>query len=346
MELGYHVTLVTDVTTAFSAEAMHAAHAINGSDIRSRHRRNRRTPWPIFCLNQLDQPRRLEVGCGRLPSMKTRVLVDGRAFLEGPRWRGDRLWFSDVPAGEVLVTDMTGRCEVVASIEGGPSGLGWLPDGTLLVARGEPAAVMAVSPAGAVRQYADLTGIARFPLNDMLVDASGRVWVGACDIPGIPTPALSQLIGIDVDRSISVIDDAMRFPNGTVVTPDGATLIVAETFGSTLAAFTIDVDGRAGAKRDWAQVPGSLPDGICLDAEGAVSFADARGRAAVRVREGGEVVDRVEVDQDCFACTLGGEDGRTLFLLTGAFGPPGEELDKRIGRIEVVSVDVPGCGSP
>jgi sugar lactone lactonase YvrE len=278
--------------------------------------------------------------------MQRQVLVEGRAFLEGPRWRDDRLWFSDVPAGEVLTTDMEGRCECVAAIDGAPSGLGWLPDGTLLVARGVPAAVLAVSAAGSVRQYADLSGIATFPLNDMVVDTSGRVWVGTCDIAGIPEPSLSQLLHIDEDGSVSVVDDVMRFPNGSVLTPDGGTLIVAETFGSGLTAFSIDAEGRATGKRDWARVPGSFPDGICLDAEGAVWFADAIGRAAVRVREGGEVVDRVEVDQDCFACTLGGQDGRTLFLLLGEFGPPDEALVKRCGRIEMVRVEVPGSGSP
>jgi sugar lactone lactonase YvrE len=278
--------------------------------------------------------------------MQGRVLVDGRAFLEGPRWRGDRLWFSDVPAGEVLTADMEGRCERVATIDGAPSGLGWLPDGTLLVARGVPAAVLAVSPAGDISEYADLTTIATFPPNDMVVDASGRVWVGTCDIAGIPAPAMSQLLCIDLDRSVSVVDDAMRFPNGSVVTPDGGTLIVAETFGSALTAFSIGADGRAIGKRDWARVPGSSPDGICLDAEGAVWFADPIGRAAIRVRQGGEVVDRVEVDQGCFACTLGGHDGRTLFLLTGEFGPPDDAIAKRLGRIELVSVEVPGSGSP
>jgi sugar lactone lactonase YvrE len=157
---------------------------------------------------------------------------------------------------------------------------------------------------------------------------------------------MSQLLCIDLDGSVSVVDDAMRFPNGSVVTPDGGTLIVAETFGSCLTAFSIDTDGRAIGKREWARVPGSFPDGICLDAEGAVWFADALGQAAIRVREGGAVVDRVEVDQNCFACTLGGQDGRTLFLLTGEFGPPDDALAKRLGRIELVSVEVPGSGSP
>jgi sugar lactone lactonase YvrE len=277
--------------------------------------------------------------------MTTSVLVEGLAFAEGPRWRGDRLWFSDVPAGEVGSVGLDGDRQVVAEIDGGPSGLGWLPDGTLLVARGIPAAVMAVSPSGEVTEYADLSGVATHPPNDMLVDPDGRVWLGTCDIGGIPTPAATQLICVDTDGAVSVVDAAMRFPNGTVLTPDGRTLVVAETFGSGLQAFTVE-DGRAGAKRQWAEVPGSYPDGICLDAEGAVWFADAIGQAAVRVREGGEVVDRVEVEQGCYACTLGGPDLRTLFLCTGQFGPPEQSLANRIGRIETVTVEVAGSGSP
>ncbi len=277
--------------------------------------------------------------------MTTSVLVEGLAFAEGPRWRDGRLWFSDVPTGEVCAVDPEGNREVVASIDGAPSGLGWLADGTLLVARGTPAAVMAVSPSGDVRVYADLSGIATHPPNDMLVDPAGRVWLGTCDIVGIPTPAATQLIGVDPDGTVSVVDSDMRFPNGTVITPDGTTLIVAETFGSGLLAFTIEA-GRAGGKRQWAEVAGSYPDGICLDAEGAVWFADAIGQAAVRVREGGEVVQRVEVEQGCYACTLGGPDGRTLFLCTGQFGPPEQAIANRIGRIETVTVEVPGAGSP
>ena len=233
----------------------------------------------------------------------------------------------------------------MAEIDGAPSGLGWLADGTLLVARGNPAAVMAVAPSGAVSEYADLSAVATHAPNDMLVDPDGRVWLGTCDIPGIPTPAATQLILVDTDRSVTVVDADMRFPNGTVLTPDGRTLIVAETFGFGLQAFAVE-GGRAGAKRQWAEVPGAYPDGICLDSEGAVWFADAIGQAAVRVREGGEVVDRVAVDQGCYACTLGGPDLRTLFLCTGRFGPPEQSLANRIGRIETVTVEVAGSGSP
>jgi sugar lactone lactonase YvrE len=278
--------------------------------------------------------------------MDRQVLLDGLAFAEGPRWRHGRLYFSDVPTGEVLSVDLDGKRQVVASIEGLPSGLGWLPDGTLLIARMEPPAVLAVSPDGAQRVHADLTGLASFPLNDMVVDADGRAWVGSCDGAGIPAPSASELVFVAPDGTASVADSAMRFPNGSVVTPDGRTLIVAETFGQGLVAFDIAEDGTVANKRPWAEVPGSLPDGICLDVEGAVWFADALAQSFVRVAEGGEVLQRIEVGYGAFACTLGGEDMRTLFLLLGRFPPGAASLVDRPGRIEMVTVDVPGTGSP
>jgi sugar lactone lactonase YvrE len=274
----------------------------------------------------------------------TDILLDGLAFAEGPRWRNDRLYFSDVAAGTVLSVDLAGNVKTEAELDGGPSGLGWLPDGTLLIARGVPAQIVRAD--GSV--HADLSDVADFPLNDMVVDRQGRAFVGCCDLAGIPAPRRSRLIQVDPDGTAHVVDDAMRFPNGPVVTPDGTTLIVAETFGAGLQAFDLpDADGGvASGKRPWASVDGSLPDGICLDAEGAVWFADPTANAAVRVRQGGEVVQRIGTEQGCFACTLGGEDGRTLFLLTGAFVRPAENLRNRPGRIEMVQVEVPGAGSP
>lgn len=276
--------------------------------------------------------------------MSTEILIDGLAFAEGPRWRNDRLYFSDVPAGTVHSVDTAGSLKTEAEVGGFPSGLGWLPDGTLLIARGDPAAIVRAD--GSV--YADLSDIATFPPNDMIVDSRGRVFVGTCDIGGISTgaPSTSQLIQVDPDGAITVVDPEMRFPNGPVVTPDGTTLIVAETFGAGLQAFDIDGDGPARNKRPWAGVPGSVPDGICLDAEGAVWFADALGQKAVRVNQDSEVLAEVATPQPCFACTLGGDDMRTLFIITGAFVAPEENLRNRPGRIEFTTVDVPGSGSP
>jgi sugar lactone lactonase YvrE len=179
----------------------------------------------------------------------------------------------------------------------------------------------------------------------MVVDARGRAYVGCCDIPGMPRPAASEVVIVHPDGRVAVGDPSMRFPNGSVVTPDGRTLIVAETYGEGLTAFTIADDGTLGEKRTWATVAGTYPDGICLDEQGCVWFADARGRACLRVAEGGEVLDRVETEDRVYACTLGGPDLRTLFVLTGML-PGLAEPGSRPGRIFAHEVAVPGSGSP
>jgi sugar lactone lactonase YvrE len=282
-----------------------------------------------------------------------RLVIDGLTFAEGPRWRDGWLYFSDLQRwqddrpGRVLAVDVDGTLRtVVERLPGGPpSGLGWLPDGRLLVVATESRELVTVDEDGAIEQYADLSGLTDFPLNDMVVDGRGAAYVGSCDIAGMPEPAISPLVVVHPDRRAEVGDAAMRFPNGSVVTPDGGTLIVAETYGEGLAAFTIGADGSLSGRREWARVPGTYPDGICLDAQRRVWFADARGRACVLVAEGGEVVDRVETQDRVFACTLGGPDGTTLFLLTGAL--PGRlPADARPGRIYAHEVSVPGAGSP
>jgi len=278
-------------------------------------------------------------------------LVEELTFPEGPRWRNGRLWFSDIvwgrsDDGRVLAVDEHGNLDVVLQrVPGGPpSGLGWLPDGRLLVVATAGRTLLAADADGTLTEYADLTGLASFQLNDMVVDTSGRAYVGSCDVPGLPNPASSELIIVHSDGRAEVADPAMRFPNGSVITPDGATLIVAETHGQCLTAFTVADDGTLADKRVWASVPGQFPDGICLDQAGGVWFADARGQACVRVTEGGRVTNRVETDQGCYACTLGGRDGRTLFVLTSVFR--GRRESPRPGRIEAYAVDVPGTGPP
>lgn len=271
----------------------------------------------------------------------TDILVDGLGFGEGPRWRNGRLYFTDVAANTIHSVGLDGDRETIAHIDGQPSGLGWLSDGTLLIARAYPAAIVRAD--GSV--YADLSDIAAFGCNDMVV-YNDRVFVGTCDFAGIPAPQPSQLIEVDAEGKAHVVDDAMRFPNGSVVTDDGRTLVVAETFGAGLQAFDISGGGPASGKRQWAAVEGSLPDGICLDAEGAVWFADALGQSVVRVREGGDVVARIATERPCFACTLGGPDMRTLFVVTGAFAPHEENLRNRPGRIDMFHVEVPGVESP
>jgi sugar lactone lactonase YvrE len=278
--------------------------------------------------------------------MEPRVVLDGLAFPEGPRWRDGRLWLSDM-GGQVLVVDADGRSTtVVDQVPGGPpSGLGWLPDGRLVLVATEGRALLSLEADGTLAPYADMSDLASFGCNDMVVDGAGRAYVGSCDLAGIPRPSVSELLVVHPGGRVEVGDAAMRFPNGAVITPDGATLIVAETFGQCLTAFTIGADGSIGDKREWAPVPGAAPDGICLDEEGCVWLADAGGNACVRVSEGGEVKQRIATEQAAFACTLGGEDGRTLFVMASTF-PVQDALRTRPGRVVAYEVDVPGAGSP
>jgi sugar lactone lactonase YvrE len=282
-----------------------------------------------------------------------RLVIDGLSFAEGPRWRDGELWFSDMQRwqadepGRVMAITADGVARTVLEhVPGGPpSGLGWLPDGRLLVVATQSRHVLAVSRDGTLSPYADLSGLASYECNDMVVDSQGRAYVGCCDIAGMPEPATSEVLIAHPDGRVEVGDAEMRFPNGSVVTPDGRTLIVAETYGEGLTAFTIADDRTLGEKRTWATVAGTYPDGICLDADGCVWFADAGGRACVRVAEGGEVLDRVQTEDRVFACTLGGPDLRTLFLLTGRL-PGRAEPGSRPGRIFAHDVAVPGSGSP
>ena len=282
-----------------------------------------------------------------------RLVIDGLTFAEGPRWRDGELWFSDLQRwqadepGRVMAVTTDGEARTVLDhVPGGPpSGLGWLPDGRLLVVATQSRQLLSLSPDETISVYADLSGVASFECNDMVVDARGRAYVGCCDIPGMPRPAASEVVIVHPDGRVAVGDPSMRFPNGSVVTSDGRTLIVAETYGEGLTAFTIADDGTLGEKRTWATVAGTYPDGICLDEQGCVWFADARGRACLRVAEGGEVLDRVETEDRVYACTLGGPDLRTLFVLTGML-PGLAEPGSRPGRIFAHEVAVPGSGSP
>jgi sugar lactone lactonase YvrE len=280
------------------------------------------------------------------------MVLDGLAFPEVPRWRDRELWFSDFQlwlpglSGTVLADDPGGTTRtVVDQVPGGPAtGLGWLPDGRLLLVAARSRSLLVLGADGSLTTHADLSGVASYPCNDMVVDASGRAYVGSADPPPAP-PALAQLMVVHPDGRLEIADSAMRYPNGAVITPDGHTLIVAESQGQRLTAFTIAADGSLGDKRVWAAVPGAAPDGICPDEEGCVWFADAAGKACVRVAQGGEVKERVDTDQGAFACTLGGDDGRTLFVTTSTF-PSGGPFDTRSGRIIAYRVNVPGTGSP
>jgi sugar lactone lactonase YvrE len=282
------------------------------------------------------------------PDPPRRVVREGLAFPEGPRWHEGRLWLSDMHAHRVLALGPGGTEETVVRVPGRPSGLGWLPDGRLLVVSMEDRRLLRLEE-GRLVEHADLSGLASFHCNDMVVDARGRAFVGNFgfdlhDPDATPKPA--ELIRVDPDGRAEVVARDLRFPNGCVITPDGRTLVVGESFAARLTAFDLDEDGGLSGRRTWARLEGAVPDGICLDAEGALWVASPVSNEVLRVREGGEVLDRVPTDQLAIACMLGDEDRRTLYVLTAPTTRPDEAARLRGARVEALRVGVPGAGLP
>ncbi len=277
----------------------------------------------------------------------TKVLLEGFSFLEAPRWRDGKLWFSDFFDHRVLAMDPGGQTETICEVPHQPSGLGWLPDGRMLVVSMTDRRVLRLEADGLV-EHADLSDLATFHCNDMVVDDQGRAYVGnfGSDLAagGVPEPA--ALILVTPDGQSRVVAEDLLFPNGSVITPDGRTLIVGESFGARMTAFDIAPDGSLSNRRLWAQLEGAIPDGCCIDAEGALWIASPPTREVLRVREGGETTDRISTDQMAIACMLGGDDRRTLYVLTAPSvdGPECETL--RSARVESLEVEVPGAGLP
>lgn len=279
--------------------------------------------------------------------LATRVLVDGLCFPEGPRWRGGKLWFSDMHAHQVMTVDLAGKTELVAQVPEQPSGLGWLPDGRLLVVSMRDRRLLRLDDSGLV-ELADLSRIASFHCNDMVVDAGGRAYVGnfGYDFEGGAKPAPTNLILVGPDGAARVVAEQLRFPNGAVITPDGATLVVGESLGASLTAFDIEADGSLLRRRVWAPLPGKVPDGICLDAEGAIWVASPFSGELLRVREGGEITHCIKPERMPFACMLGGPERRTLLVCTADTHLAEAARRQRSGRIEMLEADVPGAGWP
>jgi sugar lactone lactonase YvrE len=277
-----------------------------------------------------------------------RVVADGFHFLEGPRWRDGRLWVSDMQGDRVVTVTPSGAVEKVVDVPTQPSGLGWLADGRLLVVSMKDRRVLRLED-GRLVPHADLSRLATFHANDMVVDRSGRAYVGNFgydyEAGQAFTPAVLALV--HPDGRVEAAADDLAFPNGMVITPDGKTLVVAETFAHRLTAFTIAGDGRLSGRRIWASLDEQVyPDGICLDAESAIWVASPLGNEAIRVREGGAVTDRVKADRHVIACALGGADGRTLFVMAAAAIPHAQARAQKGGCILAATVDVPGAGSP
>jgi sugar lactone lactonase YvrE len=285
------------------------------------------------------------------------VLATGLHFGEGPRWQGGRLWFSDFYDHAVKSLGSAGDVRVELQIDDHPSGLGWLPDGRMLVVSMNRRRLLRVDPDG-LRVHADLSAVAAHRANDMVVDAQGRAYVGNFGFPlddelkrrGVesvladhPTARIAR---VDPDGTVHEAAADLHFPNGSVITPDGRTLIVAETLALRLSAFDIDAGGSLSNHRVWAPVGMRAPDGICLDANGHVWIANAIAPECVLVAPGGEIVATVATDQPCFACMLGGDDGRTLFMMTAPASVAEVVANARQGHILAARVETPHAGRP
>ncbi|HEX4197094.1 MAG TPA: SMP-30/gluconolactonase/LRE family protein [Caulobacteraceae bacterium] len=278
-----------------------------------------------------------------------RTVLDGLAFGEAPRWRDGRLYFSDMHAHEVVAVTPDGARETIVTSPTAVSGLGWLPDGRMLVVSMDDRKLMRLEADGRLAEHADLSDIATFHPNDMVVDAQGRAYVGNFGFPLYPRgeTKAAKLARVDPDGAVHEAADGLIFPNGAVISPDGKTLVVGETFAGRMTAFDVAPDGGLSNRRVWAALPqGAVPDGCCLDAEGAIWVASPTTNDVIRLHEGGEVSERIDTGRGAFACMLGGDDRRTLFMLIADGSDPEKSARTRTASIVATEVNVPGAGLP
>ncbi|ART70990.1 gluconolactonase [Mycobacterium dioxanotrophicus] len=279
---------------------------------------------------------------------RTTQLANGFCFGEGPRWFEGLLWFSDM-LGEAVHTVTLGGALTTLPLPGHtPSGLGFRPDGALLIVSTERRQVL-VYDGDTVELFADLSAVVPAALGDMVIDARGRAYVGSQARSGGGERSDGECSGvvvrIDPDRTVHVVADDLDFPNGMVITPDGSTLIVAESTGRRLTAFTIDSEGGLSGRRIFADGLDGPPDGLAIDAEGGVWTALTLAHEFQRIIEGGAVTDRVDVgERTAIACALGGPEGRTLFLVTTTDAYPQRLIGTKLSRVEALMVDVPAPG--
>jgi sugar lactone lactonase YvrE len=284
--------------------------------------------------------------------MRLQTLMTGIAFGESPRWHDDRLWFADWGAQEVVAVDLEGRSEVIARVRfpAFPMCIDWLPDGRLLIVSARDGLLLRREHDGSVVTHADLSALAEkgHPWNEIVVDGRGNAYINNAgfEFPGGEF-APGTIALLTHDGRARQVADGIAFPNGMAVTPDNSTLIVAESYGKKLTAFDIAADGSLANQRVWADLDRGVPDGICMDAEGAVWYADVPNRRCVRVREGGEVLETIELDRGCFACMLGGSDMSTLFLVATEWRGTEHMADgTRTGQLLTVPAPAPGAGWP
>ena len=279
---------------------------------------------------------------------ETQILMNGLAFPESPRWHDDRLWFSDWGAHEVIAVELDRRSEVIVRVQSFPMCIDWLPDGRLLIVSASEGLLLRRERDGSLVAHADLSSLADFKWNDIVVDGRGNSYVNntGFDFPGGEfAPGILALV--TPEGFARQVADEVAFPNGMVVTPDNSTLIVAESYGNKLTAFDIAADGSLSNRRLWADLRGGVPDGICLDAENAIWYGDVPNKRCVRVREGGEVLQTIQLDRGCFACALGGADRRTLFLTANEWRGTAKMADgSRTGQVLTAEAPAPGVGWP
>jgi sugar lactone lactonase YvrE len=277
--------------------------------------------------------------------LSTRMFADGLCFGEGPRWHNGQLWISDMHARQVLRFSQDGRAESVVAVEHCPSGLGWLPGGDLLVVSMEDQRLLRYD-GQRLTTHADLAGLAKGRCNDMVVDAQGRAWVGnfGFDLHAGEKPRTTHLIRVDPDGRARIAATDLMFPNGTVITPDGRTLIVGESFAGRLTAFDFDAGANLVNRRVWANLAnGAVPDGICLDTGGGIWVASPSTNECIRVMEGGEVTHRIGTDRGAYACMLGGTD---LYVLVSGTSHLDKCRAERSGQVLVADAPYPGAGLP
>jgi len=278
------------------------------------------------------------------------TLLTGLAIGESPRWHEERLWFSNWGTQEVVAVDLEGKSEVMVRVPTTvPFCIDWLPDGRLLVVSGREGLLLRGEPNGELLTHADLRGLSNRGWNEIVVDGRGNAYInggGFGEFAGEQSaPGIVALV--TPDGSVRQVADGLAFPNGMAVTPDNKTLIVAESYASKLTAFDIEADGSLSNRRVWAALDGGAPDGICLDTEGAVWYADVPNKHCVRVREGGEVLQTIGLDRGCFACMLGGVSKQTLFMMAAEWHGLENMADVvQTGQVLTVEVATPGVGWP